>query len=57
MSMYVMVLGARSENQSLLKRVGQFLVGKPHVMYMGVFCYMHQCHLITKGLLKVLGGW
>ena len=56
-SVFNFVLDAGSENTSLVKRVLSHIADTQSVMCVGVFCMMHQCHLITKDLLSVLDGW
>jgi hypothetical protein len=56
-TVYSMVLDAGPDNQSFLRRVSTSLTDTPNVMFLSVFCMMHQCHLITKGMLKILDNW
>ena len=56
-TIYTIVVDAGGDNQSLLKRVGMDLTGATSVCYIAVFCFLHQIHLISKAVLKILDEW
>ena len=56
-SMYAFGLDAGPENVKFASRVRTALKDVKHVMFIVVFCLMHQAHLITKNVLKVPLGF
>lgn len=57
LSLYKFVLDAGQDKRSMLQRIKRELLGVSTVMFMSVFCMMHQCHLITKSIIAKLDAW
>jgi hypothetical protein len=56
-SVFALVLDHGPDNQAATKMIRATLVDKPRVLFVVVWCFFHQYHLIVKNLLLVLDRW